>query len=71
MITEYTKEFKESMLQKNFSNQERSVVSFARDANVPASTVATWVRNYKKKNGKVMSRSVIVDNKGKSNAEFS
>ncbi len=54
MITEYTKEFKESMLQKIFSNPERSVVSFAKDANVPASTVATWVRNYKKKNGKVM-----------------
>ena len=54
MVTEYTKEFKESMLQKIFSNPERSVVSFARDANVPASTVATWVRNYKKKNGKVM-----------------
>ena len=54
MVTEYTKEFKESMLQKIFSNPERSVVSFAKDANVPASTVATWVRNYKKKSGKVM-----------------
>jgi len=54
MVTEYTKEFKESILQKIFFNPERSVVSFAIDANVPASTVATWVRNYKKKNGKVM-----------------
>jgi len=54
MVKEYTKEFKESMLQKIFSNRERSVVSFARNANVPTSTVATWVRNYKKKNGKVM-----------------
>jgi len=54
MVTEYTKEFKESILQKIFFNPARSVVSFAIDANVPASTVATWVRNYKKKSGKVM-----------------
>jgi hypothetical protein len=54
MITEYPQEFKESMLQKIFFNPDRSVVSFAREANIPGSTVATWVRNYKKKNGKVM-----------------
>ena len=54
MVAGYRKEFKESMLQKIFSNPERSVVSFARDANVPASTVATWIRNYKKKEGKGM-----------------
>jgi transposase-like protein len=54
MITEYSPEFKESMLQKIFFNPDRSVVSFAREANIPGSTVATWVRNYKKKNGKIM-----------------
>ena len=54
MITEYSQEFKESMLQKIFFNPDRSVVSFARQANIPSSTVATWVRNYKKKNGKIM-----------------
>ena len=54
MITEYSQEFKESMLQKIFFNPDQSVVSFAREANIPGSTVATWVRNYKKKNGKIM-----------------
>jgi len=54
MITEYSQEFKESMLQKIFFNPDRSVVSFAKEANIPGSTVATWVRNYKKKNGKFM-----------------
>ena len=54
MITEYSPEFKESMLQKIFINPNRSVVSFAREANIPDSTVATWVRNHKKKNGKIM-----------------
>jgi transposase len=54
MITEYSQEFKESMLQKIFFNPDRSVVSFAIEANIPGSTVATWVRNYKKKNGKIM-----------------
>jgi len=54
MITEYSPEFKESMLQKIFFNPDRSVVSFAREASIPGSTVATWVRNYKKKNGKIM-----------------
>jgi len=50
---EYSQEFKESMLQF-FFNPEQSVVSFAREANIPSSTVATWVKNYKKKNGKIM-----------------
>jgi len=54
MITGYSQEFKKSMLQKIFSNPDRSVVSFAKEANIPGSTVATWVRNYKKKNGKIM-----------------
>jgi len=54
MITEYSQEFKESILQKIFSNPSRSIVSFAKEANVPGSTVSTWVRNYKKKNGKIM-----------------
>mgnify|MGYP001115487975 CR=1 FL=1 len=54
MITEYSQEFKESILQKIFSNPGRSIVSFAKEANVPGSTVSTWVRNYKKKNGKIM-----------------
>ena len=56
MITEYSPEFKESMLQKIFFNPDRSVVSFARAANIPDSTVATWVRNYKKKNGEIMGK---------------
>ncbi len=54
MTTEYSQEFKESMLQKIFFNLDRSVVSFAREANIPGSTVATWVRSYKKKNGEIM-----------------
>ena len=54
MITGYSQEFKKSMLQKIFFNPDRSVVSFAKEANIPGSTVATWVRNYKKKNGKIM-----------------
>jgi transposase-like protein len=54
MITEYSQEFKESMLQKIFINPNRSVVSFAREASIPGSTVATWVRNHKKQNGKIM-----------------
>jgi len=54
MITEYSQEFKESMLQKIFFNPDKSVVSFAKEANIPGSTVATWVKNYKKKNGKIM-----------------
>jgi transposase len=54
MITEYSPEFKESLLQKIFFNPNRSVVSFAREASIPGSTVATWVRNHKKKNGKIM-----------------
>ncbi len=54
MITEYSPEFKESMLQKIFFNPGRTVVSFAREASIPGSTVATWVRNHKKKNGEIM-----------------
>jgi len=54
MVTEYTKEFKETLLKKIFSNQQQSVISLAKDANVPASTVGTWVRNYKNMNGKLM-----------------
>jgi len=54
MVTEYSPEFKKSMLQKIFLNPDRSVVSFAREANIPGSTVATWIRNNKKKNGKTM-----------------
>lgn len=54
MATEYTQEFKESMLQKIFLNPDRTVVSFAREANIPGSTVATWVRSYNQKNGKKM-----------------
>ena len=40
MITEYSQEFKESMLQKIFFNPNRSVVSFAKEASIPSSTVA-------------------------------
>ena len=54
MVTEYTKEFKETLLKKIFSNPKQSVISLAKDANVPASTVGTWVRNYKNMNGKLM-----------------
>ncbi len=48
---EYTQEFKESMIQKILLNPDSTVVSFAREANVPESTVATWIRQYKKMNG--------------------
>ena len=54
MITEYSQEFKDSILQKIFLNPDQSVVSFARKANIPGSTLATWLRNHKNKNGEIM-----------------
>lgn len=54
MRTEYSQEFKESMLQKILLNPGRTVVSFANDANIPPSTVGTWMKNYKKKNGRIV-----------------
>jgi transposase-like protein len=45
---EYTQEFKEAMIQNFFLNPGSSMVSFAKEANVPNSTVAAWLRNYKK-----------------------
>ena len=48
----YTKEFKEAIIQKILSNPDRTVVSFAREASIPDSTVATWIRNHTKKTGK-------------------
>jgi len=54
MITEYSQEVKGSMLKKILFNPDRFVVSFPRKANIPSLTVATWVRNYKRKNGKIM-----------------
>lgn len=51
---EYTQEFKEAMIQKILLNPGSSMVSFAREANVPNSTVATWLRNHKKRNGKTV-----------------
>ena len=47
----YTQEFKEGLIQKILLNPGRSVVSYAREASIPESTVATWLRNHKKKNG--------------------
>ena len=44
----------ESMLQRILLNPGRSVVSFANVANVPPSTVGTWMKNYKIKKGKTM-----------------
>ena len=52
---EYTREFKEAIIQKILSNPGRTVVSFAREASIPESTVATWIRNYPKKTGKTLS----------------
>lgn len=52
---EYTQGFKEAIIQKILLNSERTVVSFAREASIPESTVATWIRNHKKRNGKVLS----------------
>ena len=52
---EYTQEFKEAIIQKILLNSDRTVVSFAREASIPESTVATWIRNHKKKNGKTLS----------------
>ncbi len=45
---EYTQEFKEAIIQKILLNSDRTVVSFAREASIPESTVATWIRNTKK-----------------------
>ncbi|WP_457551976.1 transposase [Desulfobacula sp.] len=45
---EYTQEFKEAIIQKILLNPDRTVVSFAREASIPESTVATWIRNTKK-----------------------
>jgi len=50
-MVSYTKEFKKSMIEKVLLNSDRSVVSYAREASIPESTVATWIRNHKKKNG--------------------
>ena len=50
-MVSYTKEFKKSMIEKILLNSDRSVVSYAREASIPESTVATWIRNHKKKNG--------------------
>ena len=51
---EYIQKFKEAMIQKILLNPGSSMVSFAREANVPNSTVATYLRNYKKRNGKTL-----------------
>lgn len=48
---EYTEEFKTAMIQKILLNPGTPMVNFAREANIPNSTVATWLRNYKKRNG--------------------
>ncbi len=52
---EYTQEFKEAIIQKILLNSDRTVVSFAREASIPESTVATWIRKYTKKTGKTLS----------------
>lgn len=52
---EYTREFKEAIIQKILSNSDRTVVSFAREASIPESTVATWIRNHTNKTGKTLS----------------
>lgn len=52
---EYTREFKEAIIQKILLNSDRTVVSFAREASIPESTVATWIRNHKKRTGKTLS----------------
>lgn len=52
---EYTQEFKTAIIQKILLNPGTPIVNFAREANVPNSTVATWLRNYKKRNGSTMS----------------
>lgn len=51
----YTQEFKEAIIQKILSNSDRTVVSFAREASIPESTVATWIRKHTKKTGKILS----------------
>jgi len=52
---EYTQEFKDAIIQKILSNSDRTVVSFAREASVPESTVATWIRNHTKRTGNTLS----------------
>jgi transposase-like protein len=47
----YTKELKAAMIQKILLNPDRPMTSFAKEANIPTSTVATWLSNYKKRNG--------------------
>lgn len=51
---EYTQEFKTAMIQKILLNPGTPMVSFAKEANVPNSTVATWLRNYKRRDGSIM-----------------
>ncbi len=53
-MVRYTEEFKEGMIQKILLNPDRSVVSCAREASIPESTVATWLRKHKKKNGEAV-----------------
>lgn len=48
---EYTQEFKTAMIQKILLNPGTPMINFTKEANVPNSTVATWLRNYKKRNG--------------------
>ena len=54
MRTEYSQEFKESMLQKILLNPGKTVVSLAHEANIPPSTVGTWMKNFTKKNGRIV-----------------
>ncbi len=48
---EYTKEFKAAMIQKILLNPGTPMINFSKEANIPNSPVATWLRNYKKRNG--------------------
>jgi len=52
---EYTQEFKTAIIQKILLNPGTPMVNFDREANVPNSTVATWLRKYKKRNGRTVS----------------
>ncbi len=53
-MARYTQEFIENIIQKILLNPNRSAVSYAREANIPVSTVSNWVRKYKKKNGETV-----------------
>ncbi len=51
MGTEYTQEFKDTIIKKILLNPDKPALSFAKNANIPNSTIAGWLKKYKEGNG--------------------